>query len=252
MRLTAVEDRSGFGARYFARLCAAGLSLLIVATTAGLPLAQDQDRAGMNKTGAAAESRQAFLAAARNDDVTTLKRLIAQGIDVDLRDDQGRTALLIATYRNAVAAARTLIEAGADVNAPDQLNDSPYLYAGAEGRLEILRLTLAAGADLASTNRYGGTALTPAAHHGHVETVRELLKTEIDIDQVNNLGWTALLEAIILGDGSAKYRQIVRLLVDAGADVNLADGDGTSPLAHAHRRGFAEIAEILEAAGAKN
>ena len=177
--------------------------------------------------------------------------MLASGIDIETRDSRGRTALLVATHNNAIDAARALIEAGADVNAMDNINDSPYLYAGAEGRLEILRMTLANGADLASVNRYGGTALIPAAHHGHVETVRELLATDIDIDHINNLGWTALLEAIILGDGGKTYVDIVRLLVEAGADVNLADGEQTTPLAHARSRGYAKIAGLLKQAGAR-
>jgi len=136
------------------------------------------------------------------------------------------------------------------VNASDRIHDSPFLYAGAEGRLEILRMTLRHGADLASVNRYGGTALIPAAHHGHVDTVRELLKTEIDIDHVNNLGWTALLEAVILGDGGPTYREIIRLLIDAGAAVDIADNDRVTPLQHAVERGYAGIADMLRAAGA--
>ena len=84
------------------------------------------------------------------------------------------------------------------------------------------------GGDLKSTNRYGGTALIPACHYGHVETVRELLKTTIDVDHVNNLGWTALLEAVILGDGGPAHTEIVRLLVAAGARVNLADRQGVT------------------------
>ena len=191
-----------------------------------------------------------FDAAAR-DDAPAVARLVAAGAALEARDGQGRSALMVATHSNAVAAARVLIAAGADVNARDALEDSPYLYAGAEGRLEILRLCLAAGADLASTNRYGGTALTPAAHHGHVAVVRELLGTDIDKDQVNGLGWTALLEAIILGDGGAAHTEIVRLLVAAGANVNLADGAGVSPLAHARRRGFSAMAALLEKAGAR-
>jgi ankyrin repeat protein len=79
--------------------------------------------------------------------------------------------------------------------------------------------------------------------------VRELLNTEIDIDHVNNLGWTALLEAIILGDGGSTYLSIIALLIDAGADVNIADNEGVSPLQHAVERGYAEIAEMLRAAG---
>ncbi len=160
-------------------------------------------------------------------------------------------ALMAATHANQIEVARRLIAAGADVNAKDAIGDSPFLYAGAEGRNEILGMTLAAGADLKSTNRYGGTALIPAAHHGHVETVRILLATTIDKDHVNKLGWTALLEAVILGDGGAAHIEIVRLLVAAGANVNLADRDGVTPLAHARRRGFTAMAAALEKAGGR-
>jgi ankyrin repeat protein len=197
-----------------------------------------------------AQTTDSLPAAAGRGDIERILTLIADGIAVDARDERGRTALLVATHRNDLAIARILISAGADVNAMDTIQDSPYLYASAEGRLEILRLTLNAGADLTSLNRYGGTGLIPAAHHGHVETVRELLKTRIPIDHVNRLGWTALLEAIVLGDGGPTHTEIVRLLVGAGADVNLADSGGVRPLAHAERRHQAEIAEILRAAGA--
>ena len=193
----------------------------------------------------------ALIAAAEAGDVARVQTLIAQGASVKARDARGRTALLAATHANKVEAARLLIAAGADVNAKDDLQDSAYLYAGAHGRLEILRMTLAAGADLKSTNRYGGTALIPACHYGHVDTVRELLQTKIDIDHVNRLGWTALLEAVILGDGGATYVQIVRLLVEHRANVNIADREGVTPAAHAKRRGFREIAQILERAGGR-
>jgi len=153
---------------------------------------------------------------------------------------------LIATHANAIEAAKLLIDAGADVNAMDNIQDSPFLYAGAEGKLEILKMTVQAGADLDSTNRYGGTALVPAAHHGHVDVVAYLLTTRINKDHINKLGWTALLEAVILGDGSDTYQQIVRLLVDAGADISIADRDGVTPLQHARNRGQSEIVHILQ------
>lgn len=160
-------------------------------------------------------------------------------------------ALIEATGRNDIEAARRLIAAGTSVNAQDENRDSAYLLAGARGHLDILRLTLAAGADLKSTNRYGGTALIPACHHGHIETVRELLKTTVDVNHVNRLGWTALLETVILGDGGPTYVEITRLLVAHKADVNLADNQGTTPLAHARQRGYRQIASILESAGAR-
>jgi ankyrin repeat protein len=43
----------------------------------------------------------------------------------------------------------------------------------------------------------------------------------------------------------------VRALVEAGADVDLADSDGITPLEHARRNGYAVIAEILTDAGAR-
>ena len=196
-------------------------------------------------------SPQALVAAAEAGDLAALRRLLDAGTPVDATDGRQRTALLAATQANRIEAARLLIERGANVNAKDELQDSPFLYAGAAGRLDILRLTLAAGANLTSTNRYGGTALIPAAHHGHVDTVRELLKTKIDVDHVNRLGWTALLEAIILGDGGAAHGEIVRLLVAGGANVNLADAQGVTPLAHAEQRGQAAISRELLRAGAR-
>lgn len=190
--------------------------------------------------------------AALANDAGRIKALIAEGASIEARDKAQRTALLVATHANAAGAARELIAAGADVNARDNIHDTPFLYAGAEGRLEILRLILATGkANLTDTNRYGGTALIPAAHHGHPETVRELLKTKIDIDHVNRLGWTALLETIILSDGGPTHQDILRQLIEAGANVNIADGEGVSPLIHARQRGHAEMITMLEKAGAR-
>jgi ankyrin repeat protein len=189
--------------------------------------------------------------AARQDDAGAIEKLLAEGAKIDARDGTGATALLVATHENRIGAARALIEAGADVNAKDNIEDSPYLYAGARGHLEILRMTLSHKADLKSTNRYGGTALIPASERGHVETVRTLIQAGVDVDHVNKLGWTALLEAIILGNGGERHQQIVGLLIKAGANVNLADGDGVTPLQHARNRGFKEIERLLATAGAR-
>jgi uncharacterized protein len=189
--------------------------------------------------------------AARGNDAAGVARLIAGGARIDARDKAQRTPLLVATRANAIDAARVLIESGANVNAKDNIRDTPFLYAGAEGRLEILRMILKAGANLKDTNRYGGNALIPACHHGHPETVRELLKTDIDVNHINRLKWTALLETIILSDGGPTHQDILAQLIAAGANVNIPDGDGVSPLAHARQRGYAEMVAMLQKAGAR-
>src|SRR5699024_4865323 len=103
-----------------------------------------------------------------------------------------------------------------------------------------------AEADTRLTNRFGGTALIPAAERGHVEIVRELLtRTNVDVNHVNNLGWTALLEAIILSDGGERHQQIVQMLVDYGANINIPDANGITPLEHARARNFTQIEQIL-------
>jgi len=197
------------------------------------------------------ESERALIQAAERGELLIVRRLLADGARINARDHRGRSALLAATHRDRVEVARYLIQEGADVNAKDFIQDTPFLFAAAEGRVEILKMTLAAGADLKDTNRYRGTALIPAAHHGHVEVVRILLGTSIDKDHINNLGWTALLEAVILSDGGPAHTEIVRLLVAAGANVNIADRDRVTPLAHAKRGGFIEMVRILGAAGAR-
>lgn len=189
--------------------------------------------------------------AAANDNVADIEKLLAEGAHIDARDASGSTALLVATRANNVRSAKTLIDAGADVNQKDDIDDSAYLYAGARGHLEILNMTLTHGADLQSTNRYGGTALIPAAERGHVETVQTLIKAGVNIDHVNSLGWTALLEAIILGRGGKQHQQIVSILLAAGANPNIADRDGVTPLQHARSHGYREIETMLLAVGGK-
>ena len=193
-----------------------------------------------------------LLAAAAAGDVAAIRAALDAGANVDARDATGRTPILAATIADRPDAVRALLDAGADVDLQDDKLDNPFLYAGAEGLLEILRLVNEAGADPAITNRFGGTALIPASERGHVEVVRYLLaESDVDVDHVNRLGWTALLEAIVLGDGGRGHQEVVDLLLEAGADPDLADKDGVRPLTLARDRGQTEIARALEAAGAR-
>jgi ankyrin repeat protein len=195
---------------------------------------------------------QNLIQAAERGDAALVQQLLREGADLNGRDARGRTPIMAATHANKPAIVKILIQAGADINLQDEIKDNPFLYAGAEGLLDVLKLLIDAGADTRITNRFGGTALIPAAERGHVEVVNELLtRTDVKIDHVNNLGWTALLEAVILGDGGPRRTEVVRLLIAAGANVNIADGRGVSPLAHARQRGYTQMIALLERAGAR-
>lgn len=152
-----------------------------------------------------------------------------------------------------MSAARKLVADGADVNAKDSSEQSAYLIATSEigDDPRLLELTLDAGADVNAKDSFNGTGLIRAGERGYDRIVRRLLETEVEIDHVNRLGWTALLEAIVLGEGGRAHTETVRLLVDAGADVNLPDRDGVTPLAHARKRNATAIERILRQAGAK-
>lgn len=156
-----------------------------------------------------------------------------------------------AARRNDLPAFRQLLASGADVNAKDAQQDSAFLIAAREGHTDLVIAALAAGADTRSLNRYGSTALFGPAYRGHVETVRVLLGAKFDLRHVNSLGWTALLEAIVLGQDGARHRQIVQMLIAAGSDVNQPDREGVTALQHAQRKGQAEVAQMLRAAGAR-
>jgi len=140
---------------------------------------------------------------------------------------------------------RLLVYLGADPDAFDDQHDTPWLVTGVTGSVDMLEVLLPARPDLSIRNRFGGTSLTPASERGHVAYVRRVVPTDIDVNHINNLGWTALLEAVILGDGSKRYQQIVTILLDAGADASIADREGITPLQHAQRRGQREVARIL-------
>jgi uncharacterized protein len=195
-----------------------------------------------------------LIRAARRGDADRVRRLLARGAGVRARDPHRATALVAASYGNHVAVARLLVDAGADVNAQDDTRQSAFLIATSEvgDDPRLLDLTLAHGADVRRLDSFRGTGLIRAAERGHVRVIRRLLRTSVDVDHVNRLGWTALHEAVILGDGSARYVRVVQLLVAGGADVNLPSRrDGVRPLSHATRRGHAQVAQVLRRAGAR-
>jgi len=190
-------------------------------------------------------------AAAARGDAAGIARLVAGGADPNGRDAHHRTALHVAAYRSRLDAMRALVKAGADPNALERDRYDIVTIAAVANDLPTLALALELGASPRNvTSRYDGTALIAAAHLGHHEVVRMLIGAGAPLDHVNNLGWTALIESIVLGDGGPRHVATLKALVEAGANVNLGDRAGASPLALARGRGYAEMVAILAAAGA--
>lgn len=184
--------------------------------------------------------------AAHVGDIPALRRALA-GTGPDQRDSHGRTPLLIAAHARQREAMRALAAAGADPRAQDAQAYDAITVAAVADDVATMRVAIELGGDpRAVTSPYRGTALIAAAHLGHDGVVRELIAAGAPLDHVNNLGWTALLEAVILGDGGPRHVETVRALVAAGARRDLADRDGTTPLEHARRRGYAAMVVLLQ------
>src|SRR5690606_36055454 len=185
---------------------------------------------------------QAILNAVEKNDLLAVEKALKNGADVNTTDKAQRSLLLIATNNQQTELAILLVKHGADVNQQADNKDSPFLYAGASGQTALVQLFIKNGARFDIFNRYDGSALIPACERGHVETVRLLATTkDYPINHINRLGWTALMEAVLLGDGSKPYQQIVQILKNAGAKMDLPDHDGLTPLQHAQAKGFKEI-----------
>ena len=170
---------------------------------------------------------------------------LRQGAHLESRDVHDRTPLLRAATDDRVDTARVLVAMGADPDALDDRHDTPWLVTGVTGSVAMLEVLLPAHPDLTIRNRFGGISVIPASERGHVDYVRRVVQTGIDVNHVNDLGWTALLEAVILGDGSARYQEIVRILLAAGADRSIGDHDGVTALQHAEAQGQSAVAGIL-------
>ena len=193
-----------------------------------------------------------LFAAAAQGNAARIKTLVTGGQKPDGRDGHGRTPLHVAAYGGHHEAMRALVAAGADPNALERDRYDIVTIAAVGNDVPTLRAALGLGASARSvTSRYDGTALIAAAHLGHAEVVRTLIRAGAPLDHVNNLGWTALIESIVLGDGGPRHTDTLIALVDAGANVNLPDRNGRTPLTLAQGRGYDAMVARLRQAGAR-
>ncbi|MEP3848116.1 MAG: ankyrin repeat domain-containing protein [Paracoccaceae bacterium] len=185
--------------------------------------------------------------AAHEGDVAEVKRLIATGADLNVRDDSKRTPAHVAAFASHDDVLIALAEGGADMNALENRVYDVLTIAAVADDPEMVSLAMELGnkPDLV-TSVYDGTALIAAAHLGHHDVVARLVAGGAPLDHINNLAWTALIEAVVLGDGGPDHIKTVQILVDAGADKSIGDREGVTPLQHAVARGYAEMIEILK------
>ena len=171
-------------------------------------------------------------------------------VDVNAANNRSWTSLHSAVKRNNKShpeVVQVLIDAGADMEAKNEKGRSPLLVASAFGKLDAVKLLVEAGAKVCATDSQGDTCLILAANFGHTDIVRYLagLK-EVDVNYHGRNNDTALHSAV--DDG---HRDVVEVLVDAGADIEAQDSTGDTPLHVAGEKGELAILKMLLKAGAR-
>lgn len=214
--------------------------------------------------------------AAERGDAASVSRYLAAGGAVDARDDAlGDTPLMTAAQRGHAAVARALIEAGAGVDLKSSTGGwTALMYAVHFGREEVAKALIAAGADVDAEDEGEPPAsvLMHAAMSGHAE-LGFLLKAagaKVDIFAAAAMGDAEFVSDYLRAGGDVNVRHrpggwipvanaaqyghgaVVRLLVDAGADVNAVDNSGFTALRWASVAGRAEMVALLKRSGAKD
>ena len=162
--------------------------------------------------------------------------LIAEGADVNGKDNRGYTILHFAAMFSTKEMVEMLIEKGADVNANGGRGIGTPLHCAIKAKKSEI-------ADL--LRKHGGKtkpdiSIHKAVQNGNIEAVKQHLSAGTNVDEKNYNDMTPLHRALERG-----HREIVKLLIAKGADVNAKDSYGMTPLHYAARWGYKEIAELL-------
>jgi len=215
---------------------------------------------GADVKAASQRGRTALFVAARSDGSAPVVRLLLSvGADAKAADATGISVLYSAADGNDTETIRLLVEAGADVNAADALGFTPLIHAAGRYNIEAVKLLLAKGANVnamtgsgfnkvkAGTIGLGNWTPLTAASQGPVELVRLLLDAGAKVDVPDARNMTALM----LAAASDRPRpDVVRLLLARGANVNALSTEGETPLDWARKIGAPQVIQILKQSGA--
>ena len=165
-----------------------------------------------------------LLRASKNNHLEVVRLLLANNADPDARDKNGWTALAW----SGEDLARRLIENGADVNARTEHGQTPLFAAIYFGHLTVAKMLIEHGADVNARAKNGTTPLLYATidyHSGEVDRAKLLLDygARVDFEDFRS-GWTPLHHAAACGSN-----KVAKLLIDKGADVNARDNEGKTP-----------------------
>ena len=156
--------------------------------------------------------------AARHDDLSTAKSLLAAKANPNAANRYGVTPLSLACTNGTAALVTALLAAGADANLALRGGETPLMTAARTGRLAAVQALLTRGARVDDKLTAGGqTALMWAAHEGHAAVVEALIAAHADFRTPVASGFTPLLFATRTGRA-----EVIRVLLKAGVDVNEA------------------------------
>ncbi len=204
------------------------------ATIVGLLLEAGADPEAPNRYGI-----RPLMLACTNGNAATAKLLLKAGADANATATEGETVLMTAARTGAANVVSLLLDHGADVNATETWRgQTALMWAAAEGHANVIPPMLARGADITLRSAKGWSALLFAVREGQIGVVQVLLKAGADVEDTLPVvkqmrestsirpGATGL-NAFLLAAANAHY-ELAALLVDRGADVNVASRGWTA------------------------
>ena len=189
---------------------------------------------------AQAGSYEDWFVAVKRDDAVALRQLLQRGFDPNTLDPGGTHALVLALKDGSLKAADALIAwPKTNIEWRTPKDESPLMLASLKGHLELVKKLIARDAHV---NKPGWAPLHYAATGGHLAVMELLLEEHAFIDAESPNRTTPLMMAAHYGSPAA-----VKLLLEAGADVNMRNELGLSAVDFALGANRKDVAEMIAA-----